>query len=62
MTGLERRDLLVTMPEDSGYQYLVARIGDDEGMFLIWNGSKGNADFNEADLRRLLPRRLSRPV
>jgi len=43
-----RRDALVTVPADEGFKYLVARNSQDEGFFLIWNGSKGNTDFTEA--------------
>ena len=42
-----RRDALVNIPADSGYQYLVARNSDSEGFFLIWNGADGNTDFTE---------------
>lgn len=42
-----RRDALVDIPADAGYKYLVAQNADAEGFFLIWNGSKGNADFTE---------------
>lgn len=42
-----RRDALMHVPADAGYKYLVAQNSDSEGFFLIWNGSKGNADFTE---------------
>jgi adenine-specific DNA-methyltransferase len=42
-----KRDVLVNIPSDAGYKYLVARNAEDEGFFLIWNGTKGNADFTE---------------
>jgi adenine-specific DNA-methyltransferase len=43
-----RRDALVNVGDGTGYKYLVAKNADDEGFFLIWNGSKGNTDFTEA--------------
>jgi adenine-specific DNA-methyltransferase len=42
-----KRDALVTVPADGGYKYLVAQNAQDEGFFLIWNGTKGNTDFTE---------------
>ncbi len=42
-----RRDVLVHVPIDAGYQYLVARNSDNEGFFLVWHGPEGNTDFNE---------------
>jgi adenine-specific DNA-methyltransferase len=42
-----RRDALMNVPADAGYKYLVAKNADDEGFFLIWNGSNGNTDFTE---------------
>jgi adenine-specific DNA-methyltransferase len=42
-----RRDTLVNVPADAGYKYLVAKNAEDEGFFLIWNGSRGNIDFTE---------------
>ena len=40
-------------PADAGYKYLVAHNADNEGFFLIWNGTKGNTDFTEDDVRSL---------
>ena len=42
-----KRDVLVNIPSDAGYKYLVARNAEGEGFFLIWNGIKGNTDFTE---------------
>lgn len=42
-----RRDVLINVPSDVGYRYLVAHNADSEGFFLIWNGAKGNMDFTE---------------
>jgi adenine-specific DNA-methyltransferase len=42
-----RRDVLVNVPPDAGYKYLVAHNAQSEGFFLIWNGTKGNTDFTE---------------
>jgi adenine-specific DNA-methyltransferase len=33
--------------DPSAYRYLVARNGEDEGFFLIWEGQDKNTDFNE---------------
>jgi adenine-specific DNA-methyltransferase len=41
------RDCLVSM-SDRRYKYLVAKNGENEGFFLVWNGNKGNTDFTEA--------------
>lgn len=43
-----RRQALVSVPVADGYKYLVAYNSEGEGFFLIWNGIKGNTDFNEA--------------
>jgi len=43
-----RRDALVGVPDPTKFKYLVAHNSDDEGFFLIWNGTKGNTDFTEA--------------
>jgi adenine-specific DNA-methyltransferase len=42
-----RRESLVTFAANPKYRYLVARNANDEGFFLIWNGSQGKADFDE---------------
>lgn len=42
-----RRDALVSVHDPSRFKYLVAHNSDDEGFFLIWNGTKGNTDFTE---------------
>jgi adenine-specific DNA-methyltransferase len=42
-----RRDALIDYPPDSGFKYLVARNADDEGFFLIWNGTGASTDFTE---------------
>lgn len=44
-----RRDALVHIPSNEGFKYLVARNAQNEGFFLIWNGSKGNTDFTEKE-------------
>jgi adenine-specific DNA-methyltransferase len=46
-TATRKRDALVTVPADAGYKYLVAQNAQEEGFFLIWNGTKGNTDFTE---------------
>lgn len=33
--------------DPTAYRYLVARNGEDEGFFLIWEGPDKNTDFNE---------------
>lgn len=33
--------------DPTAYRYLVARNGEDEGFFLIWEGPEKNTDFNE---------------
>lgn len=43
-----KRDALVRVPSNPGYEYLVARNAQSEGFFLIWNGAGGNTDFTEA--------------
>jgi adenine-specific DNA-methyltransferase len=45
--GSRRREVLVHVPPEGGFKYLVAHNVDSEGFFLIWNGSKGNTDFTE---------------
>ncbi len=45
--GSRRRDALVNVREQAQFKYLVAHNSDGEGFFLIWNGTKGNADFTE---------------
>lgn len=47
-TATRKRDALVTVPRDEGFDYLVATNGQNEGFFLIWNGADGSADFTEA--------------
>ena len=42
-----RRDSLVRVGPDEGYQHLAARNRDGEGFFLVWNGSDANTDFTE---------------
>lgn len=42
-----RRESLVTFATNPKFKYLVARNANDEGFFLIWNGSQGKADFDE---------------
>ncbi len=42
-----RRESLVTFAENRAFKYLVARNANNEGFFLIWNGAKGKADFDE---------------
>lgn len=37
---------LVSVTDDAN-RYLVARNGDDEGFFLVWDGAGGNTDFGE---------------
>lgn len=37
---------LVSMTDDAN-KYLVARNGDGEGFFLVWDGADGNTDFDE---------------
>jgi len=41
-----RGPTLVNMVHE-GYEYLVARNSDEEGFFLVWNGSKEPPKFNE---------------
>ena len=42
-----RRESLATFAGTPKYKYLVARNANDEGFFLIWNGARGKADFDE---------------
>jgi adenine-specific DNA-methyltransferase len=38
---------LVTYDADANHRYLVARNGDNEGFFLVWDGAAANTDFDE---------------
>jgi adenine-specific DNA-methyltransferase len=42
-----RREALVKVRQDEGFDYLVAHNSDGEGFFLIWSGADGNTDFTE---------------
>lgn len=46
-SGRRRSHGLVSMVDD-GHQYLIARNGDNEGFFLIWDGPDRNTNFTEA--------------
>lgn len=42
----QRRDSLIEMT-DGGYEYLVGRTLQGEGVFLVWRGTSGNSDLDE---------------
>ncbi|GAA3579906.1 hypothetical protein GCM10022197_41950 [Microlunatus spumicola] len=42
-----RRSASLIAMADQGYQYLVARNADNEGLFLIWDGPNENTNFTE---------------
>lgn len=48
---------LVTMTHD-GYRYLVARNSEDEGFFLVWNGSRKPPVFDEKVYERVVSEAL----
>jgi len=39
---------LIRMPDHHDFRYLVARNGDDEGFYLVWDGPHENTDLTEA--------------
>jgi adenine-specific DNA-methyltransferase len=43
----KRRDSLITISPDRGFDYLIAVNADNEGFFLVWNGKNGNNDLTE---------------
>jgi adenine-specific DNA-methyltransferase len=42
-----RRDGLITTVNDESFKHLVARNADNEGFFLVWNGTRGSVNFTE---------------
>lgn len=55
-----RRNTLINVPPADGYKYLVARNAEGEGLFLIWNGTKGNRRSTRPARRRRGGRNLRR--
>lgn len=43
----KRRGSTLIRVEPNGHRYLVAKNGDGEGFFLVWDGPKNNTDFTE---------------
>ena len=39
--------VLIPVPEEAAYQYLVARNASDEGIYLVWHGAGSNTDLTE---------------
>lgn len=46
-TGSRRSPVLIPVPEEAAYQYLVARNTSDEGIYLVWHGAGSNTDLTE---------------
>lgn len=42
----KRRSSTLIHIDSNGFRYLVAKNGDDEGFFLVWDGPAKNTDFN----------------
>lgn len=46
-TGSRRSPVLIPVPDEAAYQYLVARNSSDEGIYLVWHGAGSNTDLTE---------------
>lgn len=46
-TGSRRNPVLIPVPDEAAYTYLVARNANNEGIYLVWSGSGSNTDLTE---------------
>lgn len=63
-TGSRRGPVLIPVPDEAAYTYLVARNANNEGIYLVWHGAGSNTDLTkevyeaiteEADAASLAP-------
>ena len=46
-TGSRRSPVLIPVPDEAAYEYLVARNANNEGIYLVWHGAGSNTDLTE---------------
>ncbi len=46
-TGSRRSPVLIPVPDEAAYEYLVARNVNNEGIYLVWHGAGSNTDLTE---------------
>ena len=46
-TGSRRGPVLIPVPDEAAYTYLVARNANNEGIYLVWHGAGSNTDLTE---------------
>lgn len=45
--GSRRSPVLIPVPDEAAYEYLVARNVNNEGIYLVWHGAGSNTDLTE---------------
>lgn len=46
-TGSRRGPVLIPVPDEAAYTFLVARNANNEGIYLVWHGAGSNTDLTE---------------
>ena len=46
-TGSRRGPVLIPVPDEAAYTYLVARNANNEGIYLVWHGAGSDTDLTE---------------
>lgn len=46
-TSSRRGPVLIPVPDEAAYTYLVARNANNEGIYLVWHGAGSNTDLTE---------------